>query len=126
MIAKGTFEVKLTPESDGEHSAGRMLLDKSYDGDLVGEAVGQMLSYRAETPGSAGYVAIEHVTATLDGKSGSFVLQHNATMIGGEGEANVIVLPDSGTGELTGLSGKLKIIIEGGEHLYEFDWALPD
>jgi len=118
--ATGTFEVKLNPLDEG-----RMSIDKEFQGDLAGTSKGQMLMAASESEkGSAGYVAIEKVTGTLNGRRGTFYLQHNATMTRGVGELNIIVIPDTGTDELTGLSGSMNIIIEGGKHSYEFDYQL--
>jgi hypothetical protein len=119
--ATETFEVKLNPQDEG-----RMSIDKHFQGDLVGTSKGQMLMAGSESEkGSAGYVAIEKVTGTLNGRSGTFYLQHNATMNRGVGDLNIIVIPDTGTEQLTGLSGTMNIIIEGGKHSYEFDYQLP-
>jgi hypothetical protein len=76
--------------------------------------------------GSAGYVAIEKVTGKLHGRAGTFVLQHTGTMNRGAQKLSITVVPDSGTGELVGLSGKMNIIIAGGKHSYEFDYSLAD
>jgi hypothetical protein len=120
--ASGTFEVKLNPlPSD---VAGRMSLDKQYSGDLDATARGEMLSYMSGVKGSAGYVAMERVTGTLAGRSGSFVLQHSATMNRGVPQLSVTVVPDSGADELTGIAGSLTIVIEGGKHSYEFEYTL--
>ncbi|HEY4839181.1 MAG TPA: DUF3224 domain-containing protein [Candidatus Acidoferrales bacterium] len=127
--ATGTFDVKLSVQTDdkvGDPSVGRMSIDKVFHGDLEATSKGQMLSTITEVKGSAGYVAIERVTGTLQGHAGSFSLQHNATMNRGVPELNVIVIPDSGTGQLVGLTGKLNIIITDGKHSYEFDYTLPD
>jgi hypothetical protein len=127
--ATGTFDVKLNVQTDdkvGDPSVGRMSIDKVFHGDLEAISKGQMLSTVTEVKGSAGYVAIERVTGTLQGRAGSFSLQHNATMNRGVPELNVIVIPDSGTGQLVGLTGKLNIIITDGKHSYEFDYTLPD
>lgn len=127
--ATGTFDVKLAVQTDekvGDPSVGRMSIDKTFHGDLEATSKGQMLSTITETKGSAGYVAIERVTGTLQGRGGSFSLQHNATMNRGVPELNVIVIPDSGTGQLVGIAGKLNIIITDGKHSYEFDYTLPD
>src|SRR5580658_6327678 len=121
--ASGTFEVKLTPQESA--NIGRMSIDKQFHGDLEATSKGEMLSAMTEVKGSAGYVAIERVTGTLHGKSGSFVLQHSGTMTRGEPQLSVTVVPDSGTGELTGIAGKLTVIIAAGKHSYEFDYTLP-
>ena len=127
--ASGLFEVKLSPQPLGDASAdaslGRMLIDKTFSGDLVGTGKGEMLIAGTAIKGSAGYVAIERVTGTLGGRSGSFVLQHTGTMDRGAPQLSVTVVPDSGTGQLTGLAGKLAIIIADGKHRYEFDYTLP-
>jgi hypothetical protein len=124
----GTFEVKLAPQTPGqseEPSVGRMLLDKQFHGPLEAVSKGQMLAVRTDVPGSAGYVAIERVSGALDGKTGTFALQHNGTMTRGVPSLSVTVIPDSGTGQLTGLSGSMTIEIEAGKHSYQFDYLLP-
>jgi len=127
--AKGTFEVKLDPQGDPDKAEGstlgRMSLDKKFHGDLEATAKGTMLTAGTDVKGSAGYVAIERVTGTLNGKTGSFVLQHNATLTRGAPVQNIVVVPDSGTGQLTGISGKFLVIIADGKHSYEFDYTLP-
>jgi hypothetical protein len=123
--AIGTFEVKLAPLPTDVPTAGRMSIDKQFHGDLEATSKGEMLSVMTEVKGSAGYVAMERVTGTLHGHSGSFVLQHSATMNRGTPQLSVTVVPDSGTGALAGLSGKMAIIIEAGKHSYEFEYVLP-
>ncbi len=127
--ARGTFEVKLAPLDPYNQSAdaklGRMSIDKQFHGDLEATSQGEMLSAATDTKGSAGYVAIERVEGRLQGRHGSFVLQHNATMDRGAPELNIIVVPDSGTGELAGLTGSMRIIIVDGKHSFEFDYHLP-
>ena len=132
QIAKGPFDVKLNPqplavEDDGEGAArGRMSLDKRFHGDLDATSKGEMLTAMSGTQGSAGYVAIEKVTGTLDGRAGTFALQHSATMTRGAPDLRIIVVPDSGTGALAGLAGTMKIVIaEGGKHFYELEYSLP-
>jgi len=126
--ASGTFEVKLNPlpayNTSAEAKLGRMSIDKQFHGGLEGTSQGEMLSAMTDVRGSAGYVAIERVDGTLNGRRGSFVLQHNATMSRGEPYLNIIVVPDSGSGELAGLSGSMKIIIADGRHSYQFDYTL--
>ena len=128
-IAKGTFVVKLLPltvEGQAEGTKlGRMSIDKTISGDLVATSVGQMLSAMSEFKGSAGYVAIERVDGTLNGRKGTFVLQHSGTMNRGAPSLSVAVVPDSGTGELVGLIGDFKINIAEGKHSYEFSYSLP-
>jgi len=126
MHARGTFEVKLTPQpAEGEAPAvGRMPIDKQFHGNLVGSSKGQMLTAMTDTKGSAGYVALERLTGTLGGRSGSFALQHSGTMTRGAPQLIVSVVPDSGTGELAGLTGTLTIAIADGKHSYDFDYAL--
>lgn len=125
--ATGTFDVKLTPQqpADPEEPAiGRMLIDKELHGDLAGTSRGQMLAFRTSVKGSAGYVAMERVVGTLAGRKGSFVLQHSGTMNRGAQSLDLHVVPDSGTDELVGLSGTMKIVIEDGKHSYEFDYEV--
>jgi len=126
--ATGTFEVKLNRQDEGaEATVGTMTIDKQFQGDLEGTSKGQMLMASSESvQGSAGYVAIEKVTGELNGRRGTFFLQHNATMNRGVGELNIIVIPDTGTDQLTGLSGTMNIIIADGEHSYEFDYELTE
>lgn len=130
MIAKGTFEVKVTPlaaeENVGDATIGRLSLAKTFSGDLAGTSKGQMLGSQSEAvAGSGGYVAMERFTGTLNGQKGSFLMQHIGTMQGGKFDLDVMVVPDSGTGELIGISGTCKIIIEGDKHLYELTYSLP-
>jgi hypothetical protein len=125
--ASGEFEVKLLPVADEKvdgGSLGRMSLDKQFKGALQGSSKGEMLTAMTATKGSAGYVAIERFSGSLGGRSGSFVLQHNGTMNRGEPVLAVTVVPDSGTGELAGLAGRMAIRIAEGKHFYDFDYEL--
>jgi len=125
--ATGAFEVKIVPQEDRAiQMLSRMTIDKTFHGDLEATSQGQMLAASTAIPHSAGYVAIERVEGTLHGKRGSFVLQHSATMNKGEPTLLIHVVPDSGTGELTGLSGKLNIIMTDGKHSYELEYKLPE
>ena len=124
MQAKGEFEVKLIPQTDAP-TIGRMLLDKKFHGDLEATSQGQMLAAQTTFKGSAGYVAIEQVKGTLAGKTGTFLLQHSGIMDRGKQSLTVLILPDSGTEELAGISGTMKIIIEGGKHSYVLEYELP-
>jgi hypothetical protein len=126
-MAKGTFEVKaapVAPDAGDDTGIGRLTLDKKYSGDLEASSRGQMLGFRSATEGSGGYVAQEKVTGKVAGRSGSFVLQHIGTMKGAAPNMNVTVVPDSGTGEFTGISGTMTIIIAGGKHAYEFAYTI--
>ena len=125
--ATGTFEVKLTPQDDkaDDKSLGRMTIEKQWHGDLEGTSKGQMLTGGDVTKGSAGYVAIVKFSGTLDGRKGTFILQHSATMTRGEGQLTITVVPDSGTDQLEGLRGKMTIKIAEGKHSYDFEYALP-
>jgi hypothetical protein len=126
MHIKGTFDVKLTPQtSTGTTAWGHMRLDKTFHGELAGTSVGEMMAVRTETTGSAGYVALEKVDATLSGRKGSFFLQHSGLMDRGAPSLTVTVIPDSGTGELAGLKGSMSIDISNGQHHYEFNYSLP-
>ena len=129
MRAKGTFEVKLNPLETYNQAAGaelgRMSIDKTFAGDLVGTSQGEMLTGGSPAEGSAGYVAIERVTGSLQGRRGSFLLQHSGTMTPTLQEATITVIPGSGTGELEGIAGTLSIEIEEGKHFYDFEYTLP-
>lgn len=129
MQASGPFEVKLVPQpaASGIEQAnlGRQTINKQFHGDLDATSLGEMLSAMGNVQGSAGYVAIERVTGTLHGKRGSFVLQHTGTMNRGVPQLSITVVPDSGTDELTGLTGSMQIQIEQGRHAYIFDYDVP-
>jgi hypothetical protein len=125
--ASGTFEVKLNPQVDdkvGEPTVGRMSIDKQFHGDLEATSKGQMLAASTDVKGSAGYVAIERVNGKLHGHSGTFALQHSGTMTRGAAQLSVTVVPDSGTGQLVGLAGKMTINIADGKHSYDFEYTL--
>ena len=125
--ATGPFEVKLEKKEPevASPTLGRMTLDKVFHGDLAAVSKGQMLAAGTSTKGSAGYVAIEIVDGKLAGLTGTFILQHSGTMDRGQPTLSVTVVPDSGTGELVGLSGKMGIRIEpGGKHFYDFDYQI--
>jgi expansin (peptidoglycan-binding protein) len=127
--AEGSFTVKTSPIASDEATAGtpigRYALDKQFHGDLEAASKGEMLGAGNPATGTAGYVAIEHVTGTLSGHSGSFALQHFGTMEQGKFELTVKVVPGSGTGDLAGMSGLMTIIATGGKHSYTLDYALP-
>lgn len=126
--ATGTFDVKVAPQESDAYSEdgtlGRMTLDKELHGDLEGTGKGQMLTAMTSLKNSAGYVAIERITGTLHGKSGTFALMHTGTMNRGVPGLVIAVVPDSGTGELTGLAGSFTIIRADGKHSYEFDYTI--
>jgi hypothetical protein len=128
--ATGTFEVKLTPQPPDDKAEGstlaRMSVDKQFHGGIEGTAKGQMLTAGTDVKGSAGYVAIERIIGTLNGRTGSFVLQHSGTLTRGAPQQSVTVVPDSGTGQLVGLTGKMTGKIEDGKHSYEFEYMLPE
>ena len=128
--ATGTFDVKLNPlqhyDTTPDSKLARLSIDKQFHGDLEATSKGEMLSAGTSIKNSAGYVAIERVSGTLNGRSGSFVLQHTGTMNRGAPTLSVTVVPDSGTGQLSGLTGTLAIIVApDGTHSYEFDYTLP-
>jgi hypothetical protein len=130
LHARGTFDVTvspLDPEDTAEGSTvGRFALDKRYHGPLDAAAKGQMLTAgSAAVRGSAAYAAVERVTGTIDGRRGSFALVHRGVMGGGTEELLITVVPDSGSGALTGLAGTLSITIVDGQHHYDFAYTLP-
>jgi hypothetical protein len=128
--AKGSFEVDIAPLTLNEKAAdsglGRMSLNKKFLGDLEATSKGEMLTAMTAVKGSAGYVAVERVDGKLNGRAGTFALQHSGTMTRGEPTLSIAVVPDSGTGDLEGLAGKLTIKIEDKKHFYEFEYTLPE
>ena len=123
--AIGSFQVKLTPQvTDGDPRLGHLSIEKQFLGDLEATSKGEMLTGGTVAKGSAGYVAIELVTGKLHGRSGSFILQHTGTMDRGKPSLSVTVVPDSGTDELLGLTGKMAINIADGKHSYELQYTL--
>jgi len=131
LHATGPFDVKIVPQSPdeggGSPTIGRMLLDKQYHGDLEATGKGTMLAAGTGAKGSSGgYVALEIVTGTLKGRTGTFVLQHSGIMNRGVPTLFITVVPDSGTDQLTGIAGKMNIIIADGKHSYDFEYTLPE
>ena len=129
MRATGTFDVKITPQASDlapeGPNLGRMSLDKQFQGDLAANAKGEMITAAGiAVKESAAYSAVERITGTLHGKQGSFALQHTGIMNRGTPTLNVTVVPDSGTGALTGLTGRMDIIIEGKLHKYVLDYEI--
>jgi hypothetical protein len=124
--ASGAFDVKITPQAMTAEGSGlgRMSLDKQFRGDLAATSKGEMLTASTPVKGSAVYVAVEQVTGTLHGRSGSFVLHHTGIMSRGTPQLTITVVPDSGTGELEGLTGTMTITIADGKHTYDFDYML--
>ena len=126
MHAAGTFDVKLVPQTDADSAVGRMTIDKVFHGDIEGTSKGMMLaSMSPSQPTSGAYVALERITGTVHGRKGTFALHHVGVMDRGAQSLTVLVVPDSGTDELVGITGTLKIIIDGKKHSYEFDYTLP-
>ena len=126
--ATGSFDVQINPQMEDAAEGsilGRMALDKQFQGDLVGSSKGQMLTATTQV-GSAVYVAIERVTGTLHGRSGTFALVHQGTMTRAAQQLMISVVPDSGTGQLAGLAGNLTIIITDGKHEYDFAYTLGE
>ena len=129
QYASGPFDVKTvvqgTPDKAEGSTLGRYSLDKQYHGALEGTGKGEMLTVGTDVQGSGAYVAVERVTGTLNGKTGSFALQHTGTMTHGAPALNITVVPDSGSGQLAGITGKLNIVIESGKHSYDLEYTLP-
>ncbi len=128
--ASGAFDVTMSPQAMHDTAAtttlARMALAKRYHGDLDATGAGEMIAAGTSVKGSAGYVAMERVEGALHGRTGSFVLQHSGTMDRGRPTLSVTVVPDSGTGELLGLAGKLGIEIVEGKHFYAFHYTLGE
>lgn len=120
--AHGSFEVKIDPEPSDEF-IGRMSLEKQFTGDLQAVSRGQMLSASTEVEGSAGYVAMERVSGTLKGRHGTFILLHSGTMDRGRPYLAISVVPDSGTGDLVGLSGTMVVTTTDGKHSYDMEFT---
>jgi len=124
--AIGTFDVNLAPIGASDGPIGSMSIDKTFHGDMQGTSVGQMLAFRSGVEGSAGYVAMERVTASLGGRKGCFTLQHSGLMDKGASSLTVVVVPDSATEGLVGLAGAMNIVVTPGRHSYSFRYTLPD
>jgi hypothetical protein len=128
--ATGEFSVKLNPDGAIDKAAGsslgRMTIDKQFSGDLAATSKGQMLTAMADVQGSAGYVAIERISGTLHGRSGNFVLQHSGTMSAAGFTQSITIVPDSGAGQLAGISGQMTIKIADKKHFYDLEYTLPD
>jgi hypothetical protein len=125
--ATGPFDVKMIPQDDkAGDGLSRMSLDKQYHGDLEGTAKGEMLTGGVSANHSGAYVAMEKFTGTLHGRSGSFVLHHTGIMTNGKPDLTILVAPDSGTGQLEGITGRMTInVAAGGKHSYDFEYTLP-
>ncbi|MEO6952751.1 MAG: DUF3224 domain-containing protein [Polyangia bacterium] len=127
MNAKGPFEVKLVPQPMSEAAQPahlqRLSLDKVFHGALDGTSLGEMLAVRTPDGHSGGYVALERFTGTLDGKRGTFCLQHSSTMHEGTQSQSIQVVPGSGTDELAGVHGNMEVHIEHGMHVYDFHYS---
>lgn len=126
--ARGPMDVNIEGEPPYLEQDGlklnRNVVRKVFSGDMVGASEAQMIAAFTATPGSAGYVAIEHFTGSVRGRSGSFVLQHSGVMTRGDGRLKVTIVPDSGTGDLAGISGTLEIHNNEGQHSYVLDYEL--
>jgi hypothetical protein len=123
--ATGSFEVTMTPAPGGPAGINRMAMIKVFAGALAGTGSGEFLSAGSPAAGSAGYVAIERIDGTLDGRGGGFALMQMGTMSGGAPDLRVVVVPGSGTGALTGLTGTMTIAVDHGKHRYTLDYDLP-
>lgn len=128
--ARGTFDVHLTPQAMGDSATGvtlgRMSLEKQFHGDLVATSKGEMLTAGTVASGSGGYVAMEQVSGTLQGRRGSFALQHSGTMTPESQHLAISVVPGSGTGQLVGLAGTMTITIADAKHSYDFEYSLSE
>lgn len=122
--ATGSFEVTMTPRAAASDGIGRMTMTKTYTGELAGTSRGEFLSAGDPAAGSAGYVAIERIDGTLDGRAGGFVVIQSATMHKGARELHAVIAPGSGGGALTGITGRMAIRIEDGHHFYDLDYDI--
>jgi enoyl-[acyl-carrier-protein] reductase (NADH) len=128
-VAKGAFEVEIkmldaSPGADAS-TVQRMSLSKTLSGDLVGTSRGEMIATGSPASGSGVYVAIERITGTLAGRTGSFSVHHTGVMNRGAQQLTITVVPESGTDGLAGIAGTMQIIIDGKKHFYTFDYTLP-
>ena len=123
--AAGEFEVKLVPVSEANDALMRMSIDKQFHGDLEATSQGQMMAGGNEANGARVYVALETVTGTLNGHKGSFILAHRGTMTSSDQALSIIIVPESGTDDLCGITGTFEIEIADGKHLYKMDYSLP-
>jgi hypothetical protein len=123
MSASGTFEVALSPQEDVGSPAGRMLIKKTYLGDMNGSGIGQMISKRTEN-GTAIYYAIEEFSGSVKGKNGGFTLVHKGHMSKESQSLDVTILEGSGSGELQNISGSMIIVQDANGHRYELTFTL--
>jgi hypothetical protein len=123
----GPFEVKLTQQEDKtDPGIGRVILDKKFHGELEATSHGVMIFPTGTPKDTGGYVAVEIVSGTLAGHTGTFALQHSGTMNAGTYSLSILVVPGSGTDQLAGLTGKMNInIAPDGKHSYDFEYVLP-
>lgn len=123
----GTFEVDITAgEGDPAGPVARMVVDKRYSGGLEGTGVGQMLAVHTPVAGSSTYVALETVTGSIRGRTGTFALRHDGVMIRNQGNLTITVVPDSGTADFAGIDGTMDIVNNAGAHGYTFTYTLPE
>lgn len=126
--ATGTFAVKMLPPAatgaEPDDGYVRLSLDKTFDGGMEGASRVSMMATSDGRSPSGGYVALERFTGRVDGKAGSFILQHSGIMAPGEMAIHVVISPGSGTGELAGIRGTLEIRIEGKQHFYTLQYAV--
>jgi hypothetical protein len=125
--AKGTFDVKITPNGtqQGDPGLSKLTVEKTFHGDLEGTSRGEMLTGDSDRKDSGVYVLIERVTGTLNGRKGTFILHHNGVMTRGTPQLSILIAPDSGTGKLVGISGRFNLDIKDGKHLYDLEYTLP-
>ena len=123
--AKGPFDVEITPqESAPDAAVARMLLYKEFHGDLEAIAHGEMMAAGEPLTGAGVYVAIDRVTGTLHGRSGSFLMAHRGVRNADGQELSIVIVPGSGTGQLTGITGTVGIEIAGKEHFYSVEYEM--
>jgi hypothetical protein len=124
--AKGSFDVKITPqESAPDAAVARMLLYKEFHGDLDAIAHGEMMAAQEPLTGAGVYVALDRVTGTLHGKSGSFLMAHRGIRNADGQELSIVIVPGSGTGQLTGITGTVGIEIVEKKHFYSVEYDVP-
>ena len=130
MHVKGEFSIKLTPldatlGAVDKPKYGRSRIEKEYKGELKATGLGEMLTVRTSAPNSAGYVAVERIEGSIQGREGSFVVQHIGVFNRGASSLRIDIVPDSGTGDLVSIAGTLSIRNEGSRHYYDLEYSLP-
>lgn len=129
LEATGTFHIKMSPvdvaAGTPADAYGRMTIAKNYEGDIAGTGTGEMLGAMG-LDASGAYVAMERIVGTLNGREGAFTVVHYGVVESGRQELSIIIVPGSGSGDLTGIKGVYRLDIADGVHRYMLQYELPD